>query len=119
MKEKLLVALLIAVAGIVELYPEVNAQNAAGKARELIALARQSLGGEKLTSMQTLTVEGQYRRTIGEMEASGEIVIEMAAPDKILKSETMRPFGDHVITRIEALACVQRPPRLIRVEHFN
>lgn len=103
MREKLLIALLIAVAGIAELYPEINAQDAAGKAQELIALARKSLGGEKLTSLQTLTAEGAYRRTMGEMEMTGDLVFEMALPDKMLKIETMRPFGDVEINRLEAL----------------
>src|SRR5262249_3217125 len=40
---------------------------------------------------------------LGGTEMSGEVNIEMILPDKMLKSETMRPFGDVEINRIEAI----------------
>src|SRR5262245_45940892 len=103
MKEKFLITMLIAIAVIAEFYPNISAQDAAAKAQELIAQARAALGGDKLKSLQSLSAEGNYRRTMGGMEMSGELVIEMALPDKMLKAETMRPFGDLEINRLEAI----------------
>jgi hypothetical protein len=91
MREKILIVLLILTACVVELYPAANAQDAADKARQLIAAARQALGGDNLKS---LSAEGSYRRTLGQMDMSGDLTLELIAPDKILKLETMRPFGD-------------------------
>lgn len=103
MKEKALIAMLIAIAVITELFPNVSAQDAAAKAQELIAKARAALGGEKLKSLQSLSAEGNYRSNLGGVDMSGEIVIEMALPDKMLKIETMRPFGDLEINHLEAI----------------
>ena len=103
MKEKILIAMLIAIGAITEFFPNVSAQDAAAKAQELIAKARVALGGEKLKSLQSLSAEGNYRRNLGGIEMSGELVIEMALPDKMLKAETMRPFGDLEINHLEAI----------------
>lgn len=100
MKEKLLIAMLIAIATFTEFFPNVSAQDAADKARQLIAQARAALGSEKLKS---LGAEGSYRRSLGQMEMNGELTIEMILPDKMLKVETMRPFGDLEINRLEAV----------------
>jgi hypothetical protein len=100
MREKFLTTLLIVAALAVEFHPHIHAQEAANKARQLIAQARAALGADKLKS---LSVEGTYRRSMGQMEMSGEMTVEMILPDKILKVETMRPFGDLEISRLEAI----------------
>ncbi len=100
MKEKLLIAMLVAVAAFTEVFPNVSAQDAANKAQQLIAQARAALGSEKLKS---LGAEGSYRRSLGSREMNGELTLEMILPDKMLKVETMRPFGDLEINRLEAV----------------
>ncbi len=103
MREKVLIALLFVAVAAAELFPNVSAQQAADKAQQILAAARAAIGGEKLKSLQSLTVEGEFRRTMGPMETSGSMSIDMLMPDKILKSETMNIMGSVEITRIEAL----------------
>ncbi|HEY8460446.1 MAG TPA: hypothetical protein VIM99_08705 [Blastocatellia bacterium] len=96
MREKFLIVILI----IVVAFPGAMAQDPAAKAQQLIAQARAALGGDKLKS---LSVTGAYRRTMGQMEMSGEISYELLLPDKIIKTETMNPMPGVEITRVEAL----------------
>lgn len=103
MREKVLIVLFIAVVAVAELFPNVSAQEAADKAQQILAAARSAIGGEKLKSLQSLTLEGEFRRTMGPMEMSGSANIDMLMPDKILKTETMVMMGSMEITRLEAL----------------
>jgi len=103
MKEKILITFLIIAAAMTELFPNVNAQDAATKARQLINQARAALGGDKLKSLQSLSATGNYRRTLGQMEMSGEASFDLLLPDKMMKTETMNPMPGLEITRIEAI----------------
>jgi hypothetical protein len=103
MREKFLIAFLIIAAAITELFPNVNAQDAVAKAQQLISQARVALGGDKLKSLQSLSVTGNYRRTLGQMEMSGETSFDLLLPDKMMKTETMNPMPGLEITRIEAI----------------
>lgn len=103
MREKVLIALLFVAVAAAELFPNVSAQQAADKAGQILAAARAASGGEKLKSLQSLSVEGEFRRTMGPMETSGTMSVDMLMPDKILKSETMNIMGSVEVTRIEAL----------------
>jgi hypothetical protein len=100
MREKLLVAILIIGAAMADIFPGVSAQDAAAKAQQLIAQARAALGGDKLKS---LSATGNYRRTFGQMEMSGEVSYDLLLPDKVMKTETMNPAPSLEITRVEAL----------------
>src|SRR5262249_52175364 len=88
MREKFLIAILIIAAAATELFPGVSAQDAATKAQQLIKQARAALGGDKLKS---LSATGNYRRTLGQMEMSGEVNYDLLLPDKMMKTETMNP----------------------------
>jgi len=112
MKEKLLIVMLIAIAAFTEFYPNVSAQDAANKAQQLIARARAALGSEKLKS---LGAEGSYRRSLDGREMNGELTFEMILPDKMLKVETMRPFGDLEINRRSS----RRSSRRGNANHFR
>jgi hypothetical protein len=93
-------ALLIAAATIA------TAQDKAARANELIQQARASLGGEKLSSIQSLSISGKYRRILqpDAPEMAGEMEIDFLLPDKYLKTETMKmPVGDGYITRIDGI----------------
>ena len=100
MREKFLIAILIIAAAMAELFPGVTAQDAAAKAQQLITQARAALGGDKLKS---LSVTGNYRRTFGQMEMTGEVSYDLLLPDKMMKTEMMSPAPSLEITRIETL----------------
>lgn len=100
MREKFLIVILIIAAAAAEMLPGASAQDVTAKAQQLIAQARAALGGDKLKS---LSVTGNYRRTFGQMEMTGEINYELMLPDKMMKTETMNPAPSVEITRIEAL----------------
>ncbi len=103
MRKMCMIATLVFVAAEAGLLYDVNAQIAATKAQQLVNQARAAIGGNKLKSIQSLSVEGAYRRTIGQMEMSGELELDMLLPDKMMKTERMRPIPTFEITRIETI----------------
>ncbi len=103
MREKILIATLVIAAAMMELFPGVSAQDASAKAQRLIDQARAAIGGVKLKSLQSLSATGNYRRTFGQMEMSGEVSYDLLLPDKMMKTEVMKPMPSMEITRIEAL----------------
>lgn len=48
---------------------------------------QKALGGSKLAELKTLTAEGTYRRTMGQMEMSGDFELAIALPDKFQRIE--------------------------------
>jgi hypothetical protein len=100
MREKFLIVILVIAAAVADMFTGASAQDLATKAQQLIAQSRAALGGDKLKS---LSVTGNYRRTMGQMEMSGEINYDIILPDKMIKTETMNPMPSVEITRIEAL----------------
>jgi hypothetical protein len=102
MREKFLIALLL-LAATTEIFRNVEAQGANGKAQELLSQARAAIGGEKLRSLGSLSATGNYRRLMGEREMSGEIQFDLILPDKMMRTETMSPVPGAEITRIEAI----------------
>jgi len=103
MREKVLIALLFVAVAMAESFPNASAQEAADKAQQILAAARAAIGGEKLKSLQTLSVEGEFRRTMGPMETSGSFSVDLMTPDKVLRVETMNMMGSMEITRLECL----------------
>src|SRR5712671_2565535 len=82
------------------------AARAAGdtKAEQLLAQARAALGGEKTMSrVQGLTASGTYRREMGDRQLNGEITIDLQLPDKMLRTESMRPMGDATIEMLQGV----------------
>src|SRR5499425_811198 len=100
MREKFLIVILVIGVGMSDLGVGVSAQDAATKAQRLINQARAALGGDKLKS---LSVTGNYRRTLGQMEMAGEVSYDLLLPDKMMKTETMSPAPSLEITRVETL----------------
>jgi hypothetical protein len=100
MREKFLILILGIGAAMAELGAGVSAQDAATRAQQLINQARAALGGDKLKS---LSVTGNYRRTFGQMEMSGEVNYDLLLPDKMMKTETMNPAPSIEITRLETI----------------
>ena len=60
----------------------------AAKTSEVLSDVRTALGGDKLAKVTALSVEGTYRRTVGEREMSGDIELALELPDKFLRTET-------------------------------
>jgi hypothetical protein len=82
------------------------AARAAGdtKSEQLLAQARAALGGEKnLAKVQGLTAAGTYQREMGDRQLSGEITIDLQLPDKMLRTESMRPMGDATIEMLQGI----------------
>ena len=104
MREKILVTLLILAAAIVGLSPRIQAQDAASKAQELLKQARAAIGGEKLRSLNSLSATGNYRRTMGDRDMTGEVQFDLILPDKMMRTETLSPVPNMEITRIEAVS---------------
>jgi hypothetical protein len=100
MSEKFLIAILVVFTAMVDPFTGTNVQDAAAKARALINQARAALGGDKLNS---LSVTGNYRRTFGQMEMTGEVNYDLVLPDKMMKTETMNPAPGLEVTRIETI----------------
>jgi hypothetical protein len=101
MREMFLIVLLLSVS--TEIFHNVEAQDAAGRANQLLDQARAAIGGEKLRSLASLSATGGYRRIMGEREMSGEIQFDLILPDKMMRTETMTPIPGAEITRIEAI----------------
>jgi len=68
------------------------------KTADLLKQARAALGGDKLDKVQGLSASGTYQRQVGDRNLTGELSIDFQLPDKMLRTETMSPMGDAVIT---------------------
>src|SRR5262245_57845365 len=68
------------------------------KAAELLAQARAAIGGEKpLAKVQGLSCDGTIQRAMGDRTVSGDLSIGLQLPDKMLRTDSLSPFGDAVI----------------------
>lgn len=84
-----------------------NQQAPADKARaqELLAQARDALGGDaRLKAVQSLALNGSFRRVMGPQmpESSGDFEMELLLPDKYKRTENMSLMGGAAqVTRID------------------
>jgi hypothetical protein len=60
----------------------------AGKAAEILALARKAIGDKKLETLKTFSVQSSLQRNIAERQITSEIEIVLELPDKYLRQET-------------------------------
>jgi len=68
------------------------------RAAQLLAQARQALGGDKnLNKVQSLTAAGTYERTMGDRQLTGDVTFDVQLPDKMLRTESMNPIADMTI----------------------
>ena len=82
------------------------AARAAGdtKSEQLLAQARAALGGDtNLNRVHGLTATGTFQREMGDRQLSGEITIDLQLPDKMLRTESMRPMGDATIEMLQGI----------------
>src|SRR5687767_12686618 len=96
--------LLLCAGAIYAASPAVIAQDAA-KGAALLAEARRALGGEeKLKSIRTLDVRGDFKRAAGQTTIEGELQLRLEAPDKLRRDEDLSlPGGGPAVLRTEAL----------------
>jgi len=74
------------------------------KAEQLLAQARAALGGDgNLAKVQGLTATGTYQREVGDRQLNGEVTIDLQLPDKMLRTESMRPMGDATIETLQGI----------------
>jgi hypothetical protein len=59
----------------------------AGKAAEILALARKAIGGKKLEALKTFSVESSLQRNIADRQINSEVEIVLDLPDKYLRHE--------------------------------
>ena len=82
------------------------AARAAGdtKSEQFLAQARAALGGDtNLNRVHGLTATGTFQREMGDRQLSGEIAIDLQLPDKMLRTESMRPMGDATIEMLQGV----------------
>src|SRR5215213_6093588 len=74
------------------------------KSEQLMAQARAALGGDStLAKVQGLTATGTYQRDVGDRQLNGEVTIDLQLPDKMLRTERMRPMGDATIETLQGI----------------
>lgn len=79
-------------------------EDAVAKAQSILALARTALGPEtKWKALQSLSITGNVRRSMGDRQMEGELQLELLLPDKIMKTEVLSPLAGIEITRTEVL----------------
>lgn len=79
--------------------PQVDA-----KVTEILAAARQALGGEAaLGKVQTLSVSGTTRRVFGEREMSGDSTVDFVLPDKMRRTDTFGIPGGPTMERVSVV----------------
>ena len=79
--------------------PQVDA-----KVGEILAAARQALGGEAaLTKVQTLSVTGATRRMMGDREIAGDVTLEFVLPDKMKRTDSFGIPGGPMMERVSVL----------------
>lgn len=64
------------------------------RAQEILKQARQAIGGdEQLQKIQSLQINGQYRRVIGDRQMGGDREISISLPNKYLVEDAMNAGG--------------------------
>jgi hypothetical protein len=91
-------------AAIAGISATVAAQDAS-KGAALLADARRALGGEeKLRTIKTLDVRGNFKRAAGQTTLEGELQVRLELPDKLRRDEDLSlPGGGPAIIRTEVL----------------
>jgi hypothetical protein len=74
------------------------------KADQVLAQARAAIGGDQhLSSVLGLSAAGTFQREMGDRQMNGEITIDLQLPDKILRTESMRPTNDTTVEMLQGL----------------
>ena len=65
----------------------------AGRAADILAAARKTIGGSKLDAMKTFSVQSSVQRNAGSMQLNSDVEVVLDLPDKYLRSETPSGSG--------------------------
>jgi hypothetical protein len=84
--------------------PVYAAEQAADQAATVLAAMREALGGAKLAQVKAVSVEGPFRREMGQRQAEGTVVMVLQGPDKMHRSEDTEFPGGMSIERITAVS---------------
>jgi hypothetical protein len=84
--------------------PVYAAEQAADQAGKVLADLRQALGGARLEQVKALSVEGPFRRDMGQRQIEGTVVMVLQGPDKMHRSEDTEFPGGMSVERITALS---------------
>ncbi|HKR12693.1 MAG TPA: hypothetical protein VJT15_11595 [Pyrinomonadaceae bacterium] len=63
------------------------------RAEEVLKQAREAIGGEKLQKIESLYINGQYRRVFGDRQMGGDREISISLPNKYLVEDAMNTGG--------------------------
>lgn len=63
------------------------------RAEEVLKQAREAIGGERLQKIESLYINGQYRRVFGDRQMGGDREISISLPDKYLVEDSINPGG--------------------------
>ena len=77
--------------------PVVYVAQEAGRAAEIIAAARKAIGGGKLDSLKTFSMESSVERNLSNMQIASDVEIVLDLPDKYLRVETPRGAGGGMV----------------------
>ncbi len=91
----------VAAAAIVALVNPLAAQD---KAADILKDMRKALGGDKLTAVKSLSLEGPFQREMGPRQMSGTNSLTIQLPDRMYRSEETELPGGMSMERIVALA---------------
>lgn len=74
------------------------------RAQELLARARQALGGDaKLQAVRSFSASGTFRRVSDNQDQSGNLELSILMSDKLKLIETLKLIADLELTRVKAL----------------
>ena len=82
--------------------PVYAAEQVVDQAAKVVAEMRKALGGAKLDQVKSLSVEGPFRRQMGQRDVEGTVTLVLVGPDKMHRLEEMQ-MGPAMIERTQAL----------------
>ncbi len=82
--------------------PVYAAEQVADQAAKVVAEMRKALGGAKLDQVKSLSVEGPFRRQMGQRDVEGTVTLVLVGPDRMHRIEEMQ-MGPATIERTQAL----------------
>jgi len=83
-----LAAGLIALAAIASVQPVAIAQQEDKKAADVLAAARKAIGGKKLESLRSLSLQAAMQRNAGNFQMNSDLELFVELPDKYMRSES-------------------------------
>ena len=84
--------------------PVYAAEQAVDQAATVLAAMRAALGGARLDQARSLSVEGPFRRQMGQRDMEGTIALVLVGPDKMHRLEDLTLMGGASMERIQVLS---------------